>query len=259
MRPHFAQAVDREQVAAGRIGLRAALAPHREQIQQPRRHLAEQRIRLRVAAEDLARGLVDEADAVLLVDDDEALAQPLDDVLREFREVREVEVALAHQRLALAQPAGERRDRERGDEDDAAEQARLGQVGGIGLPRNHSMICWPSTHSAAIAAIVVAMRLRQQEADAGDRHDEQQARAARGAAARDQQRRHRDDVEGDVDEGLGLQARPARLQQPDADDAGREPADEQHRNRASATPRRVICGRVASRASATSTDGTASR
>ncbi len=93
-------------------------------------------------------------------------------------------------------------------------------------PWNHSMICWPSTHSAAIAATVVAMRLRQQEADPRDRHDQEEARAARRAAAGDEERRHRHDVEGHVDEGLGLQARPARLQQADADDAGREPGDQ---------------------------------
>jgi hypothetical protein len=61
--------------------------------------------------------------------DDEALAQPLDDVLRELREVREVEVALPHERLALAQAPGERRDRERSDQDDASEQARLREIG----------------------------------------------------------------------------------------------------------------------------------
>ena len=89
---------------------------------------------MRIAAEDLAGRLVDQADAVLLVDDDEALAQPLDDVLRELREVGEVEVALAHQRLALAQAPRERRDRERGDQDHAAEQARLREVRGVRQP-----------------------------------------------------------------------------------------------------------------------------
>jgi len=68
----------------------------------------------------------------VLVDDHEALAQTLDDVLRELREVREVEVALAYQRLALAQAIRERRDGERGDQDDAAQQAGLGQVRGVG-------------------------------------------------------------------------------------------------------------------------------
>ena len=135
MRAHFAQAVDGEQVAADRVGPGALCRHIVEQVQQARRNLAEQRVRRRVAAEDLACRLVDEADAVLLVDDHEALAQPLDDVLRQLREVREVEVALAHQRLALAQAPGERRDRERGDQDHAAEQSRLRQVRGIGHAR----------------------------------------------------------------------------------------------------------------------------
>ena len=56
------------------------------------------------------------------------------DVLRELREVGEVEVALAHERLALAQAPRERRDRERGDQDHAAEQPRLREVRGVGQP-----------------------------------------------------------------------------------------------------------------------------
>ncbi len=135
MRPHLAQSVDGEEVAARRVGIRAALAPHGQEIEQARRNLAEQRARRRVAAEDLACRLIDEPDAVLLVDDHEALAQPFDDVLRQLRQVREVEVALAHQRLALAQPPGERCARECGDQDDAAEQSRLRQVGRIGTRR----------------------------------------------------------------------------------------------------------------------------
>ena len=134
MRAHFAQAVDGEEVPADRVRHRRALPPHREEVQQARRNLADERIRRRIAAEDLPGRLVDEADAVLLVHHHEALAQPLHDVLRELREVGEVEVALAHERLALAQPPRERRDRERSDQDHAAEQPRLREVRGVGQP-----------------------------------------------------------------------------------------------------------------------------
>ena len=49
---------------------------------------------------------------------------------------------------------------------------------------------------------------------------------ARRAAAGEEERCDRDDVEGDVYEGLRLQRRPSCLQETDADDAGREPGDE---------------------------------
>ena len=70
------------------------------------------------------RGFIDQADAVLLVHHDDALAQVLHDVLRELREVGQVHVAPAHQRLAFQQPVGQRPHRQRGDEDDGAQDSR---------------------------------------------------------------------------------------------------------------------------------------
>ncbi len=63
--------------------------------------------------EHLRGRLVDEPDAVLGIDDQDALAQVLHDVLRELREVGEIELLAAHQRIALAQPAGDRPGGER--------------------------------------------------------------------------------------------------------------------------------------------------
>ena len=176
MRPHLAKPVHGEEVAARRVGIRAALAPHGQEIEQARRNLAEQCARRRVAAEDLACRLVDEPDAVLLVDDHEALAQPFDDVLRQLRQVREVEVALAHQRLALAQPPGERCACESGDQDDAAEQSRLRQVGRIGnaLEPQHQLLAEHAERGDCGDRRRRA--LGQQQAHARDGHDEQKTR-----------------------------------------------------------------------------------
>jgi hypothetical protein len=58
-----------------------------------RRGFAQQRTRIGAAiAEQRRRGFVDEADAVLVVDHDDALAQVLDDVLRQLREVGEIDL-----------------------------------------------------------------------------------------------------------------------------------------------------------------------
>ena len=76
----------------------------------------------RAARQQSRRGVVDETDPVGGVHHEDALAQVLDDESVELVEVREVDVALADQRLALAQAAGER-DREQRDR----EQARAGE------------------------------------------------------------------------------------------------------------------------------------
>jgi hypothetical protein len=84
-------------------------APPLDVVEQARRDLAEQRPRAGLGAEDLQRGLVDQPHAVLRIDDDDALAQVLHDVLGQLGQVREVEVALADLRLGRAQPLREER------------------------------------------------------------------------------------------------------------------------------------------------------
>ncbi len=132
MRPDFPESIGGQQIAAGRVGVRRALAPHRQQVEEARRYLAQKRVRADLAAQYLARRFVDQPDAVLLVDDDQAFAQALDDVLREFGEICEVDIALAHQRLALAQAPRERRGRDRRNEYHGAQQSGLGEVRRIG-------------------------------------------------------------------------------------------------------------------------------
>ena len=69
-----------------------APAPAFDVIQQPRRDLAQQPTGLCFGPEQLARGFVDQPDAVLGVDDDDALAQVLDDVFGQLGQVRDVDL-----------------------------------------------------------------------------------------------------------------------------------------------------------------------
>ena len=111
-------------------GIAAALAPALQQIEQPRRGFAEKSIRIGlVIAEHARRRLVDQADALLIVDHQDALAQMLHDVLRELREIREVDLLAAQRRLALADAVGERPGEHRDREQHHAQHARRGVFG----------------------------------------------------------------------------------------------------------------------------------
>lgn len=109
----------------------AALPPGREQIQEPRGSLAEEGSRVGApVSEDLRGGFVDQADAVLVVDHEEALAQVLHDVLRQLREIREIDFPALDQRLGFLQPRRERPTGERHQKEHEAENARGRIVGG---------------------------------------------------------------------------------------------------------------------------------
>ncbi len=227
MRPHLAQAIGGDQRSGNVLVGARALAPGLQQEEQPWRHLAQQRPGRGIAgAQDLPRGLVDQPDAVLFVDHDDALAQPLDDVLRQLRQVGQVDVLLADQRLAFAHAVGQRRRGQRDDEDDRAQQPGLGKGARIGQSQRTSTVCCARTASAASAAMTMAERLATSRLTGADRHHQQQAEAAVRAAAGQHQQREGDDVEGDVEVGLQLQAGPAALEHADAQHAGHEHADQ---------------------------------
>ena len=81
--------------------------PDAKQIQQPRRHFAEQRARRhRAALQQLRRGFVDQADAVVVIDHQDAFAQMLHDELIEFGQIGDVDFALPYPLFAFAQAAG---------------------------------------------------------------------------------------------------------------------------------------------------------
>ena len=74
-------------------------------------------------AELLDGGLVDQANLVVTVDDDDALAQVLDDVLVELDEVAQVDAALLGERLGLNESRAQQLHDGSDDEDDGAEDA----------------------------------------------------------------------------------------------------------------------------------------
>jgi hypothetical protein len=80
-------------------------------------------------SEDLGGGLVDQADAIVRVDHQEALAQVLHDVLRQLREIGEIHFLAAHQGFALAQAVGHWTGGERHQEHGRAEYAGGDVVG----------------------------------------------------------------------------------------------------------------------------------
>ena len=144
-----------------------ALPPGRQRVQEARRYLAHQGTRNGVVvAENLRCGFVDEADLIGGVDHQQAFAQVLHDVLRQLREVREVDVFLANQILALAHAAG---DEARGGSDD--EQHRPEQAGGrvgvdIGVPPSCCQMVSARTAMAAMAARNSALRGGSRNANA---------------------------------------------------------------------------------------------
>ena len=81
----------------------AGLAPRAQGVEQPRRDLAQQRagdgVRI---AQNLGCGFVDQANPVGRIDDQEALAQVLHDVLGQIGEVGQIEVFLPNQIFAFA-------------------------------------------------------------------------------------------------------------------------------------------------------------
>ena len=96
------------------------LAPLLNEIEQARGNFADQRSRHGMhVAENFGGGLVDEPDLSAAVDDQQALAQVLDDVLRQVCKVCKIEVSLANQIFALPQ---RREDARRGGEGRARSQ-----------------------------------------------------------------------------------------------------------------------------------------
>ncbi len=107
-------------------------APRIEQIEQSGRDFSQQRARLdRRPLQELRRGGVDQPDAVVVVDHENALAQVLDDELIQLRQIRHVYFALAHALFALLQRIRQRPDAERHNENERADDASRREVGRI--------------------------------------------------------------------------------------------------------------------------------
>ncbi len=125
VRPDDRAAVRADDFTDSVAPVRRLLAPCLQHVRQARRHCSERSSARHVAAVQQLRGrFVDEADVVALVDDEDAFAQVLHDELVQLVEVREVDLALLGQRLAIPQSCCER-DGEQRD----GEQAGTGQSG----------------------------------------------------------------------------------------------------------------------------------
>ena len=154
VRPDGRAAVGADDLAVDVATVGGLPAPGIEQEGEPRRDQRERRAgQDRRAPQQPGGGLVDQPDAVELVDDEDALAQVLHDELVQLVQVRDVDVALLDERLALAQP-GRVRDREQRDR----EQARAGEPGDQeirGQARRPAGTRWSSPSSSASVMIAV--------------------------------------------------------------------------------------------------------
>ncbi len=209
------------------------LAPGLEQVQQARGDLAQQRAALhRPALQHPRRRLVDEPHAVRAVDHEDALAQVLHDELVQLVQVREVDVALLHARLALPQLVRQR-DREQRDREQArAGEARHQEVraladAGEGRDRGFEQQRQRDQGSGEKREAWLHDRGRR----AGGQ-DQQRCESAVHAAARMDEQRDRDGVDRELEQRGPLRRRPAALDrldrhQPEAEmrdaDAEEEP------------------------------------
>ena len=130
-----------------------------------------------------------------VVDDQDALAQVLHDVLRELREVRQVDFLPAHQRFALAQAVRDGPHEQRDAEQHHAEHARVGVVRARGVSREVHEDLLDEHARARDGGDQKRVAVVAEHRHGADRQHQQDAEPARDAAAgieneRDR-RRHR--------------------------------------------------------------------
>jgi hypothetical protein len=216
MRLHQRAAVRGEHGERGELPVVGAPAPGFEQVQKPRRDFAERRALPHARTVQQQRGrLVDEADRVVCIHDQDALAQVLDDELVELGEVGHVDLALAHALLALAQVARQRSDAERHDEYECADDAGRHEIAAIAaggqcrerLLHEHGERCDRREHQR--------QALPHDERHRADRQHQKRGEAAGRAAARVGQRRDREYVHAQTGHQLDVDLRPAPLDRRD--------------------------------------------
>ncbi len=179
-----------------------------------------------VGAELLDGGLVDQANLVVIVHDDDAFAQVLNDVLIELDEVAQVEAALLGERFGFDEACAQELHHGRDHEDYGAEDAHRRELGSgrdalqlrVGLLAEQDERRHRREQERALR--------RQQQGQRSDGYDEDAAEAARDAAARVNQERDRDEVGGELQIRLAVRARCAPLQQHEKRATGHEQADQ---------------------------------
>ena len=129
LRADHGAAVRRDDLGDGVPPVEFLPPPGLEQVQEPWRDLAQQLAAQHALALEQPRGgLVDQPDAVFGVDDEDALAQVLDDELVQLAQVGDVEVALLHARLALPEPMSHRQREQRDGEEAQAGETRHEEI-----------------------------------------------------------------------------------------------------------------------------------
>ena len=214
----------RSNEAAVAVRLRhRVLSPGGQQIQQARRRFAEQCAgESRAVAKDFGGRFIDQADPVLRVHDEDALAEVLHDVLRQLREIGEIHFLAPHQRFTFAQTRGDRPDAERDQENDRAEYAGAGVVRGAGtreqLPEH---LLQQHGHRGQRGDERGRACLGQQRGRR-DGQREQDAEAAADATAHVHERGDAEGIHQAVGHGNARGRSFAEAQRHDQDDAGRE-------------------------------------
>ena len=195
-----------------------------------------------------------------MVDDHDALAQVLHDVLRELREVGEIDLLASYRGFGVAQAARDRPGEQRHQEHDAAEDAGGGIVGDAGRAGDVAADLLREQRQGGERRQQEGVAAVREQRHGAHRHHEQDAEAARDAAAREHEQADGDGVDHGVHEGgctqVGQQA-PAADDDGDArreiDDAGPEEqlrpgaAERAHPRRRRQTGRRATAESAAGR------------
>ena len=221
MRLDYAPPVGRHQ-RAGRVRRGARVGPpERQQLMQAGRGVAHVGAGVgALVAEHLRRRLVDQPDAVLRVDHQDALAQVLDDVLRELRQVLEVDFLSPDDGLAFAQPARQQPRAERDQEGAGAEHARGRVVRGGRVAIGLAGDLLQQQHQAGDRREQEGVAVLGEQRGRADRQHEQDADAAGDATARVEQQRDRQRVDQAVRDRDLPQGEPAETLHQHEDHAG---------------------------------------
>ena len=171
-------------------------------------------------------GFVDQANLVVIVHDDDALAQVLDDVLVELDEITQVEAALLGERFGFDEARAQELHDGGDHEDHGAEDAHRREL----RPRRDALqlrvrLLAEQDERRHRCEQERALR-RHQQGQRSDGYDEDAAEAARDAAARVNQERDGHEVGGELQIRLAARARFAPLQQHEKRATGHEQADQ---------------------------------
>jgi hypothetical protein len=157
-----------------------------------------------------------------VVDDDDALAQVLHDVLRELREIRHVHLLATYGGFRVAQPPRHGPGEQRDEEDDASQDSRariVARVRGSGEVAANLLGEQRERRERGEQEGIAAVREQRHRAH---RHDEQDAHAASHTAARQQDEADGHRIDHGVHERRCTQVGQQAPASHDNGDAGRE-------------------------------------